>query len=145
MFHFSHYVNPLSASAALIKKPIYLLCKSTYMRATLALNGLKYANFHKKDKADKENYKPISILLTLSKVYTDLDFFSKFQFGFWGFNAQHYLITNIEKWWRSVDGEGQAGALLAALSKAFDCIDHQLLTHFRPMFHLCRNQIVGFY
>ena len=29
MFHFSHYVNPLSASAALIKKPIDLLCKST--------------------------------------------------------------------------------------------------------------------
>ena len=34
----------------------------------------------------------------------------------------------IEKWQRSVDGGGQAGALLTDLSKAFDCIDHELLT-----------------
>ena len=33
----------------------------------------------------------------------------------------------IEKWRSSVDGGGQAGALLTALSKAFDCIDHELL------------------
>ena len=33
----------------------------------------------------------------------------------------------IEKWRRSVDGGGQAGALLTDLSKAFDCIDHELL------------------
>ena len=54
--------------------------------------------------------------------------FSKFQFGFRkGFNAQHCLITLIEKWRRSVDGGGQEGALLIDLSKAFDCIDHELL------------------
>ena len=33
----------------------------------------------------------------------------------------------IEKWRRSVDGGGQAGALLTDLSKAFGCIDHELL------------------
>ena len=33
----------------------------------------------------------------------------------------------IEKWRRSVDGGGQAGALLTDHSKAFDCIDHELL------------------
>ena len=54
--------------------------------------------------------------------------FSKFQCGFRkGFNAQHCLITMTEKWQRSVDGGGQAGALLTDLSKAFDCIDHELL------------------
>ena len=52
--------------------------------------------------------------------------FSKFQCGFRkGFNAQHCLITMIEKWLRSVDGGGQAGALLTDLSK--DCTDHELL------------------
>ena len=43
------------------------------------------------------------------------------------FNAQHCLIIRIEIWKRSVDGGGQAGTLLIDLSKAFDCIDHELL------------------
>ena len=33
----------------------------------------------------------------------------------------------IKKWRRSVEGDGQAGALLTDLSKGFDCIDHELL------------------
>ena len=54
--------------------------------------------------------------------------FLKFQCGFRkGFNAQHCLITIIEKWRRSVDGGDQAGALLTDLSKAFYCSDHELL------------------
>ena len=68
---------------------------------------------------------------TLSKVYEILKYnqmylyfdkiFSKFQCGFQkGFNAQHCLSTMIEKWRRSVDGSGQAGALLTDLSKAWD-------------------------
>ena len=79
-----------------------------------------------------------TILPTFSKAYERLLYnqmypyfgklFSKFQFGFRkGFNAQHCLIILIEKWRRSVDGGGQDGALLSDLSKAFDCIDHELL------------------
>ena len=103
---------------------------------------LKYADvepvFKKDDKTDTENYRAISILPTLSKVYDRLIYnqmypyfdklFSKFQCRFRkGFNAQHCLITMIEKWRRSVDGGGEAGAFLTDLSKAFDCIDHKLL------------------
>ena len=33
----------------------------------------------------------------------------------------------IEKWQRSVDGDGQAGTLLTDISNAFDFIDHELL------------------
>ena len=102
--------------------------------------ALKYADvkpvFKKDDKTDKENYRPTSILPTLSKVYERLIYnqmylyfdklFSKFHCGK-GFNAQDCLITMIEKWRSSVDGSGQAGALLTDLSKTFDCIDHELL------------------
>ena len=47
--------------------------------------------------------------------------FLKFQCGFRkGFNAQHWLITMIEKWRRSIDGGGRASTLLTDLSKAFE-------------------------
>ena len=54
--------------------------------------------------------------------------FSKYQCGFRkGYNAQHCLMAMIEKWRKFLDIGGHAGALLTDLSKAFDCIDHELL------------------
>ena len=96
--------------------------------------GIKYAEvtpIHKKDnKFDPENYHPISILPNLSKVYERLMynqiypyFLSIFQCGFRkGFNAQYCLLAMVEKWPKTLDG-----AVLTDLSKAFDCIDHNLL------------------
>ena len=105
-------------------------------------NGLKYVHvtpvFKKDDKFDKSSYRPISILPNLSKVYERImqnqiypylnKIFSKYQCGFRkGFSAQHCLIAMIEKWRQSLDSGGQAAAVLTDLSKAFDCIDHELL------------------
>ena len=54
--------------------------------------------------------------------------FSKYQCGFRkGYNAQHCLMAMIEKWRKFIDIGGHADALLTDLSKAFDCIDHELL------------------
>ena len=104
--------------------------------------SLKYADvrraFKKDDKTDKENYRPISILPNLSKVYERLMYdqmypffdqiFSKLQCGFRkGFSAEQCLIHMIEKWQTYLDIGGHGSALLTDLSKAFDCIDHQLL------------------
>ena len=53
---------------------------------------------------------------------------SKFQCGFRkGFSAQDCLIVMIEKWKRILDNGGICGALLTDLSKAFDCLTHDLL------------------
>ena len=104
--------------------------------------SLKYANitpiFKKDDKTDKTNYRPISILPNLSKIYERFmqnqmypylnQIFSKYQCGFRkGYNAQHCLMAMIEKWRKFLDIGGHAGALLTDLFKAFDCIDHKLL------------------
>ena len=104
--------------------------------------GMKYADvttiLKKDDNTDKINYRPINILPNLSKVYERLMYnqispyfdsvFSKFQCGFWkGFNAQHYLLRMVEKWRKTLDEDGEAGAVLTNLSKVFDRIDHNLV------------------
>ena len=54
--------------------------------------------------------------------------FSKLQCGFHkGHSAQHCLLVLIEKYRKVLDKRGFAGLLLTDLSKAFDCIDHELI------------------
>ena len=85
----------------------------------------------------KENYRPVSILSNISNVferciYKQLSVFfenilSKYQCGFRkGFSAQHCLIPLIENWRASLDQGFAFGALLTDLSKAFDCLQHEL-------------------
>ena len=94
--------------------------------------------YKKKSKNSKDNYRPISILSNISKTYERClydqiqNFFenilSKYQCGFRkGYNAQHCLITLIEKWRKCVDNGTSFGALMTDLSKAFDCLSHKLL------------------
>ena len=61
-------------------------------------------------------------------VYFD-KFLSDQQCGFRkGYSTQHCLLNLLEKWKNSV-GKGKSfGTLLTDLSKAFDCLDHELLT-----------------
>ena len=44
-----------------------------------------------------------------------------------GLNAQHCLIKLIEKWRECIDQDLEFGALLTDLSKAFDCLPHDLI------------------
>ena len=92
----------------------------------------------KKDKSDKTNYRPVSILPDISKMYEKLiynqlydyfdDILSPSQCGFRkGHSTQHCLLVMLEKFKESVDKGNEFGALLTDLSKAFDCIDHKLL------------------
>ena len=94
--------------------------------------------YKKISKASKDNYRPVSILSNMSKVYERCIYdqiqayfdkiLSKYQCGFRkGYNSQHCLIALIEKWKKSVDNGGAFGALLTDLSKAFDCLSHELL------------------
>ena len=53
---------------------------------------------------------------------------SKYQCGFRkGFNSQHCLINLLEKWRQPLDQDLVFYALLTDLSKAFDCLSHELL------------------
>ena len=55
-------------------------------------------------------------------------FLSKYQCGFRkGYSAQHCLLSMLEKWKSAIDNKKMFGALLTDLSKAFDCLSHDLL------------------
>ena len=53
---------------------------------------------------------------------------SKYQCGFRrGFSAQNCLLAMLEKWKSSVDKGKAFGILPTDLSKAFDCLSHELI------------------
>ena len=94
--------------------------------------------FKKDDKNLKNNCRPTSNLSNLSKVlekiihdqisFFSLDIPSKYQCGFRkGSSSQHCFIAIIKKWKKSDRNKGTLGASLKDLSKAFDCIPHELL------------------
>ena len=94
---------------------------------------------HKKDETtNKRNYRPVSILPAISKIY-ERDMYnqinkymnthlSSYLCGFRkGYSAQHCLMMMLERWRNALDNKLTAGALLTDLSKAFDCLHHGLL------------------
>ena len=74
------------------------------------------------------------------QTYLD-NILSKYQCGFCkGFNAQHCLVSMIEKWKESVDNGGVFGALVTDISKSFDCLNHELLIAKLDTYVLIQNQ-----
>ena len=94
-------------------------------------------NHKKGDRSDRGNYRPISLLPIISKSYERLlytqieDYFnevlSPLQCGFRKFHStQHCLLVLLEKWKIALDSKSKAGIILTDLSKAFDCIRHDM-------------------
>ena len=93
--------------------------------------------YKKGNRAVKDNFRPVSILPNLSKVFEKCLYkqispyfdkiISKYQCGFRNnHSAQHCLLALIEAWKSSVDDGKVFGSLLTDLSKAFDCLPHDL-------------------
>ena len=66
---------------------------------------------------------------------------SKYQCDFRkGYSTQYCLLAVLEKWKSAVDKVKSFGALLTDLSKAFDCLSHELLL---ATFHAYRFSIAA--
>ena len=105
-------------------------------------NNLKFADvtpvFKKEDASLLKNYRPVSVLLVVSKIYERimqkqiLEYIDKHLSphlcGYRkGYSKQTALISMLEKWKLSIDNKGFAGGVLTDLSKAFVTINQQLL------------------
>ena len=135
--------------------PLKLLkeCDFTYEKLTNCINNslsegffpdsLKRANItpvHKKnDSLDKENYRPLSILPLRSKVYERAifnqlseymqKFLNKILCGFRkAHSSQHTLFRILQAWQKELDNSGNVCTIVKDLSKAYECIPHDLLT-----------------
>ena len=104
---------------------------------TLKIAEIK-PSFKQDDRQNKGNYRPVSLLPVISKVYVKVlygqinEYFetilSPLQCGFRkGHGVQHCLLALVEKWRHALDKKQSAGLLTTDLSKAFDCIRHDLL------------------
>ena len=94
---------------------------------------------HKKGNTlEKGNYRPISLLPVVSKLFERLiakqfqpflnSFLSKYLCGFCrGYSCQYALLNMLLQWQKSLSNSDKVGAILMDLSKAFDCLPHDLL------------------
>ena len=122
--------------------PILTRCFNTSLEEGVFPNELKLADVipsHKKgSKTDKANFRPISLLPALSKVFEKLiskqlqqfmqNKLSKYLCGFRkGFSTQYALLQLLQVWQKTLSNSGRVGTILMDLSKAFDCLAHDLL------------------
>ena len=95
--------------------------------------------FKKEYSFDKSNYRPVSILPLLSKVYEKViynqlsgyseSFLNNILCGFRkAHSTQHALFKLLQSWQQVLDNGGFIGTILIDLPKAYDCISHNLLT-----------------
>ena len=92
----------------------------------------------KEDATLLKNYRPVSLIPIISKiferdmynqilVYMD-KYLSPYLFGYRkGHSTEQCLTVMLELWKKALDSKETAGAILTDLSKAFDCLNHNLL------------------
>ena len=94
--------------------------------------------YKKLDPLKKENYRPVSLLPYVSKVFERIlykqimsyvtNLFSDYIAGFRkSHGSQHCLVKMLENWKSALDKSESVCALFMNLSKAFDTINHDLL------------------
>ena len=128
--------------AANICVPFLTSCFNNCVESGTFPDRLKLADiipsFKKGSSTDKANYRPISLLPIVSKIFERLIVnqlnvyfepqFSKLLCGFRkGHSTQHAILNMIRNWQNNIANNLKVGAVLIDLSKAFDCLPHNLL------------------
>ena len=91
-----------------------------------------------REKISLNQYRPVSLIPIVSKLFEKNMFnqtssyidkyLSPYLFGYRkGHSTEQCLVIMIEAWRKALDENSSAGGILTDLSKAFDCLSHELL------------------
>ena len=94
--------------------------------------------FKNLDPTDKTNFRPVNVLPLLSKVFEKTTYDQLYEYAeiflnnlLCGFrkahSTQHALFRFLQKWQKELDSSGIVGTILMDLSKAYDCLPHDLI------------------
>ena len=125
-----------------ISKPLAEVWNSQIIRDKTFSRRLKLGDispvFKALESTLKKNYRPITVLITVSKIFERImdkqstefieNFLSKYLCGYRKeYNCQIAMVSMIERLKKSRDNREYAACVLLDLSKAFDTINHELL------------------
>ena len=151
--------NVLKLSANILKTPLTFTVNASIKEfnfPTKAKRAEVATIFKSDDKTDIKNYRPVSILNSLSKVFENViknqivPFFDKCWSKYISayrksHSCQHVLIKLMENIRKNLDQSKLVGVVLMDLSKAFDCIPHDLLIAKLNAYGLSENSILYIY
>ena len=105
-------------------------------------------------KEDTENYRPISILPTISKIFErhiadqihtyfhQTNIIHETQSGFRKHHSTHTALTRlIDAWINDIDSGKIVGTVFLDLRKAFDLVDHKILIHKLKLYHFSNRSV----
>ena len=124
--------NILKGTSDILKSPLTKLYKISVGNRQFP-HHLEFANvtplFKNDDSTDKANYRPVSVLPSTSKLFERLMFkqITNCRKHHFTISSQHVLLRLLDKLNKSVDKAKKVGVFMMDLSKAFDCISHDLL------------------
>ena len=124
-------------------------------------NKLKIARvipiFKKGSTENPSNYRPISILNTISKIFErhvanqmhefmkETNIIHQTQSGF---RKEHSCLTALtymtDSWMKSIDNGEIVGCVLLDLQKAFDLVDHEILLYKLKLYHFSETTLAWF-
>ena len=133
----------LKDGANILAKPISAICNLSISQGVFP-NACKVAKlkpiFKKGKKTDPSNYRPISLLPSISKIIervihdqtnaflSDEDILYNYQSGFRGNHSTNLCLSFLtDKVLKGFDEGLLTGMILIDLQKAFDTIDHEIL------------------
>ena len=109
------------------------------------------------DRSDKSNYRPISILPVISRLFEKLiadqlyqymnenDMFSSNQSGFRRLHSTlTCLLKNTDDWYSGLDLGKLVGLVFIDLKKAFDTVNHDILCHKLSYYSIQQRELLWF-